>query len=91
MTENNQWFSRCDEALLYYDVGQKEVTRILNVLEETCACKVTAVPGVRQQNEILLQVADFICTVKLMEIRLSAGIPFNLSEKRFFGCLWQCK
>ena len=85
VTENNQWFSRCDEALLYYDAGQKEVTRILNVLEETCACKVIAVPGVRQQNEILLQVADFICTVKLMEIRLSAGIPFNLSEKRFFG------
>ena len=85
ISENTQWFSRCDEALLYYDAGQKEVTRILNVLDEACACKVSAVPGVRQENEILLQVADFICTIKLMEMRLSDGVPFNSSEKRFFG------
>lgn len=82
---NNDRFSKCDEALLYYDAGQKEVTRILDVLGEVCACKVSPVPGVRQQNEVFLQVADFICTIKLMEMRLAAGIPFNPSEKKFFG------
>jgi hypothetical protein len=85
VTANSQWFSKCNELKLYYDAGQKEVARILDVLNEVCTCKVSSVPGVRQQNEIFLQVADFLCTIKLMGIRLAAGISFNLSEKKFFG------
>ena len=33
----------------------------------------------------MLQVADFICTVKLIGLRLKAGLPLNISEQRFFG------
>ena len=38
-----------------------------------------------QKNCRMLQVADFICTVKLIGLRLDAGLALNLSEQRFFG------
>ena len=33
----------------------------------------------------MLQVADFVCTVKLIGLRLAAGLALNLSEQKFFG------
>ena len=46
---------------------------------------VTFVQGARQEHYKLLQVADLICTVHLIELRLSRGLPLNRAEQRFFG------
>jgi len=78
-------FAALNSVCLYYDAGQKGVTRILKALWDECACPVEIAQGVRQDDFILLQVADFICTVKLIERRIEEGTPFNLSEKKFFG------
>ena len=41
--------------------------------------------NVRPQNYKLFQVADLVCTVKLIEQKLDHGDPLSLSEERFFG------
>ena len=41
--------------------------------------------GARQEAYKLLQVADLICTTRLIELRLSDGGKMTHSENRFFG------
>ncbi len=78
-------FDSYSAGVLHYDAGQKSVTRILDVIPDTCGFPVSVAQGVRQQEQMLLQVADFVCTLKLMEHRLKDRIPFNASETKFFG------
>lgn len=74
-----------ERVVLHYDAGQKNVTSILDRFVKDCACPVEVVQGVRQSDCIMLQVADFLCMMKLLELRMSNGIPLNSSEKKFFG------
>ena len=85
LAQHPDLLARYGTASVYYDAGQKGVMRILEGLQEVCGSVVTFVQGVRQQQHHLLQVADFICMIKLIERRLADGIPFNSSEMRFFG------
>jgi len=85
MVLHSDKFAAMSAVRLYYDAGQKGVTRILESLSKECACPVEVAQGVRQGDYILLQAADFLCTVKLIECRIEDGIPFNSSEKKFFG------
>lgn len=85
MTAYRGMFAALNSVRLYYDAGQKGVTRILDSLIDSCATNVEIAQGVRQRDYILLQAADFLCTIKLMELRVEEGIPFNSSEKKFFG------
>ena len=70
---------------VFYDGGQKGVSHILEGISESCPCAVVREQGVTQGTCRMLQVADFICTVKLIGLRLDAGLALNLSEQRFFG------
>lgn len=83
--EHSNFFDVHTALRIYYDAGQKGVSRILEAIPETCPCEIVWQQGVRQENCRMLQVADFICTVKLIEHRLKEGLPFNLSEQKFFG------
>ena len=65
--------------------GQKGVSHILEGISEGCPCLVVREQKVTQGNCRMLQVADFICTVKLIGLRLDAGLALNLSEQKFFG------
>ena len=68
------------------DAGQKPVSRLLKeAFAEAVSCSVTFAQGVTQDHYKLLQVADLICTFHLIEMRLDAGLPMHLAEKRFFG------
>lgn len=78
-------FTALKSVQLYYDAGQKVVTRILDALVENLPCPVSVIQGALQKDHLLLQVADFLCTIKLIECRINSGIPFNSSEKKFFG------
>jgi len=78
-------FSPLTSVLLHYDAGQKGVTRVLEAIPDNCPCHVETVQGVRQSGCLMLQVADFLCTISLIERRIADGVPFNHSEKRFFG------
>lgn len=79
-------FESADCVKVYYDAGQKTVGRLLEeTLSESLACPVVFAQGARQEDYKLLQVADLICTVRLIALRLEQGLPLNAAEMRFFG------
>ena len=83
--EHGELFGESTTLRVFYDGGQKGVSHILEGISEGCPCEVVREQRVTQENCRMLQVADFICTVKLIGLRLDAGLSLNLSEQRFFG------
>ena len=81
--ENMEYFFSFDVVKVYYDNGQIEVTRILssvfNVLLENVEFR-----KVLPSDYRLFQVADLICTMRLIELKDDLHI-FSNSEKIFFG------
>ena len=81
--ENMNFFYSYDVVKVYYDNGQVEVTRILSsvfnaLLENVEFRKVTPA------QYRLFQVADLICTLKLVELKAETH-TLSKSEKFFFG------
>ncbi len=71
---------------VYYDAGQKAVSRLLQeVFSAVVPFPVAFVEGARQIDYKLFQVADLVCTTRLIEQRLADGMPLTHSEMRFFG------
>lgn len=72
-----------DVVKIYYDNGQVELSRILasvfNVLFPSVETKKVVPSDYR-----LFQVADFICTMKLTELKIS-NHSMSVQEQRFFG------
>ena len=81
-------FADIESVKVYYDAGQKTVGRILeSSLSKALPRPFAFAQGARQEQYKLLQVADFICTMRLIELRLESGQPLNHAETRFFGGL----
>ena len=75
-----------EKVKVYYDCGQSAVTNLLH--EAFSSMRLPSAEfaqNVRPQNYKLFQVADLVCTVKLIEQKLDHGDPLSLSEERFFG------
>jgi hypothetical protein len=74
-----------DAVKVYYDCGQAPVT---NLLHDTFTAhlgnRVTFAQAVRPENYKLFQLADLVCSVKLVEAKLLAGDPMTVDESRFF-------
>lgn len=67
--EHIEYFSAFDQVILYYDNGQKQLA---NILQEVMGEKLVSFyrkPNVSPYKYKLLQVADMLCTLKLLEIR----------------------
>lgn len=83
MFDNNiEFFSQYDKIIVYYDNGQTELSSILNAIMSTCFSNVdfrTAEP----QKYKLLQVADFVCTMELLNVKRDSNL-LSKSEKQFF-------
>ena len=81
--ENYPFFCSYDIVKIYYDNGQVEVTRILssvfNALMENIEFKKVFPTDYR-----LFQVADLICTLKLVELKM-LGHQLSKSEVYFFN------
>lgn len=81
--ENMEFFYSYDVVKVYYDNGQVEVTRILssvfNALFENVEFRKVTPADYR-----LFQVADLICTLKLVELK-AEDHELSKSEKYFFG------
>lgn len=81
--ENMEFFYSYDIVKIYYDNGQVEVIRILSsvfnaLLENVEFRKVTPA------DYRLFQVADLICTLKLVGLKVDVH-ALSKSEKYFFG------
>ena len=71
---------------IYYDCGQ---TTITNLLHESFSGlrspSVEFAQNVKPANYKLFQIADLVCTIKLMEMKIASNEHFTKSEDKFFG------
>ena len=58
---------------------------LIESFAENTPCILEFAQGARQGMYKLLQVADLICTIRLIEARLADGGTLTRSENRFFG------
>lgn len=70
---------------VYYDCGQSPVTNLLHETFKNIGCKVEFKQGVMPRKYKLFQLADLICTLRLIELKHAAGEVLTESEYRFFG------
>ena len=80
--ENLLYFQGYEKVILYYDNGQHELSRILNTVLATqlTNCEVRKV---LPSDYRLFQVADLICTLELLKVKMENGQLSN-SEERLF-------
>lgn len=83
LKENLTYFQKFDNIILYYDNGQHELNRILNTVLAT-ELSSYEVRKVSPSKYILFQVADLICTLKLLEVKYESGYEMTRSEKLLF-------
>lgn len=82
---NHQELAAFEKVKVYYDCGQKPITNFLHGFFERNVPSVEFAQSVLQRKYRLAQIADLVCTIKLTELKLDAGLPLSASEKRFFG------
>ena len=79
-------FAETDRVKVYYDCGQAPITKLLqDTFVSKIGDRIEFAQHVRPENYKLFQIADLICTVKLISTRIGLGIPMTDDEFRFFG------
>ena len=79
-------FAQMQKVKVYYDCGQSPVTNLLQrAFADALGKTVEFKNGVKPSRYRLFQIADLVCTLHLIELKLSHGIPMTQSEMRFFG------
>lgn len=70
---------------VYYDCGQAPITNLLHdTFEARLGTRVEFAQAVRPEKYKLFQLADLVCSVKLVEAKLSVGVKMTVDECRFF-------
>ena len=86
IAEHHDFIASLDRVKIYYDCGQSPVTRMLHEVFETgIGRNVEFANAVRPSRYRLFQLADLICTLHLIELKLRAGVKLSRSENQFFG------
>ena len=86
VSEHREMFDSFDSVKVYYDCGQKPITNLLHdFFAGWGAVPVEFAQAVEPRNYKLFQIADLVCTLKLLETKLALDLPFSNSEMRFFG------
>ncbi|MBO5228073.1 MAG: DUF3800 domain-containing protein [Lachnospiraceae bacterium] len=80
--DNLLFFQSFEKVILYYDNGQYELNRILNTVLATQLADYD-VRKVIPSEYRLFQVADLICTLELLKVKIENGQLSN-SEERIF-------
>lgn len=80
--DNQMFFSDFDSVILYYDNGQYELNKILNMVLATELSSYD-IRKVMPNEYRLFQVADLICTLELLEIKIQTG-SLSRSEELLF-------
>jgi hypothetical protein len=89
LNDHIEYFLGFDEVILYYDSGQGEVTRLLVTVFNALFGNFTFRPA-KPSDYKLSQVADLICTLKLLSLKREAK-SLSKSELRFFSSSEQLK
>lgn len=80
--DNLTFFQDFDDVILYYDNGQTELNRILNLVLST-ELSTYSYRKVLPSDYKLFQVADLICTLKLLDLKCEHG-ELSKSEQLMF-------
>ena len=79
-------FAPIQNVKVYYDCGQSPVTNLLHMtFADAFGKAVEFKQNVKPSNYRMFQLADLVCTLHLVELRLAHGLPMTQSEMRFFG------
>lgn len=80
--DNILYFCNFEHIIIYYDNGQKEISDILN---KVLNFKLSSIEfkNASPKKYLLLQVADFICSIELLKQKRLNNL-LTISEKRFF-------
>ena len=81
---NLAYFQGYEKVILYYDNGQHELNRILNTVLATELAEYD-VRKVLPSDYRLFQVADLICTLELLRIKMENGQLSSSEERMFHG------
>ena len=84
INDNLDFFQSFDLVKVYYDNGQIPVTRILSSVFNTALSNVQFKKAVKPSKYRLFQIADMICTMELIRLKMNEHI-LSKSELRFFG------
>ena len=84
--EAHQELKAYEKIKVYYDCGQVKITNLLHrIFSPGFLPPVEFAQGVRPQKYRMFQLADMICSLRLIEERFKTGLPMTPSEFRFFG------
>lgn len=83
--ENLCYFQQFDKIIIYYDNGQTQLASILVSVFSSWFHNKFEYRVVSPYEYKLFQVADFICTLALIEHKLNDGKCLTKSETLFFG------
>jgi hypothetical protein len=79
---HEEYLQGFDQIVVYYDNGQVELTKILTSVFSALFTNVEF-RKVKPANYKLFQVADLICTMELLALKIEAG-QLSHSEQEFF-------
>ena len=86
IAEHGDFIRSLGKVKIYYDCGQSPVTSMLHeVFEDGIGRNVEFANAVKPSRYRLFQLADLICTLHLVELKLRAGVKLSHSENQFFG------
>ena len=74
-----------ERVKVYYDCGQSPVTKLLQRSFTALGDKVEFGVDVQPRRYMLFQLADLICTLNLVAMKIKYGEPLTDSEYKFFG------
>lgn len=79
--KNTEYFNSFDRIVVYYDNGQSELSYILNAIFNTNLT--VEFKNASPKKYLLLQVADFICSMELLKQKREKGL-LTKGESMFF-------
>lgn len=83
LLENFDYLQSFDKIILYYDNGQRELSKLLFSVFSTLPLTIEF-RTIRPNDYLLFQVADFICTMSLIDLKVSRN-GLTKSEQAFLG------
>lgn len=82
--DNLAWFQSYDQIIVYYDNGQKEISRLINIVLNTML--EAEVREAHPADYCLLQAADLVCTLELARTKVDEkNYALSNSELTFFS------
>ena len=81
--KHEEYFRSFDKIIIYYDSGQKPLKRILNIIFSTMFSDIE-VRKVSPVDYKLFQVADLVCTLEHIYLKIGLGM-FSNTEIEFFS------